>query len=202
MAGHMEMDRSALSIKIKRCDLAECRGTCCHDGAYLSDEEATVLRELVESKRDTFTEMGIDLPERAVVYGSWRGVASGPKTATRPAPMREWVSEYPKHFPETNCVFLHPETAHCGLQLLAERNKLPKWYYKPTTCWMHPLSIAKGANGKPRLTLHDESSDPQRFPDYGGFVCRTHCGRACEDGEGQEAWKLLQEEVRQVFGVD
>ena len=143
MATELSLNRPALSAKIKPCDLARCRGTCCHDGAYLSAEEARIIRELAETERTEFAEIGIDLPEKTVVYGNWRGVASGPKTATRPAPMREWVSDYPEHFPETNCVFLHPETASCGLQMLAEKRNLPKWYYKPTTCWMHPLSIEK-----------------------------------------------------------
>ncbi len=204
MAKGMTLNRQSLSATIKLCDLAQCRGTCCHDGAYLSSEEALVIRELVNSERDGFLELGIDLPEQPVVFGSWRGVASGPKTATRSAPMRQWVSDYPQHFPETNCVFLHSKSARCGLQLLAEERGLPKWYYKPGTCWMHPLSIEKDGDGKPSLTLHSEETDPQRFPDYDGFVCRTLCGRTCEEegegeGEGEPAIEVLREEIERVM---
>ncbi len=200
LAKGITLNRQSLSATIKPCDLAQCRGTCCHDGAYLSGEEARVIRELVESERDGFSDLGIDLPEQVVVFGKWRDLASGPKTATRPAPMRQWVSDYPEHFPETNCVFLHSENARCGLQILAEEKGLPKWYYKPGTCWMHPLSIEKGENGKPCLTLHSEESDPQRFPDYDGFVCRTHCGRSCAEEEGQSAIEVLWEEIEKVIG--
>ncbi len=199
MAEEMILDHRSLSTRIKLCDLAQCRGTCCHDGAYLSSEEARVIRELVESERDNFSDLGITLPEQVVVFGKWKDIASGPKTATRSAPMREWVADYPLHFPETNCVFLHPENARCGLQMLAEKKGLSKWYYKPGTCWMHPLLIEKGEDGKPRLTLHSEESDPQRYPDYDGFVCRTHCGRACSDGEGEPAIETLKEEIEKVM---
>ncbi len=198
MAGEMEIDEKALSAPIRECDLQQCRGTCCHDGAYLSSEEANVIRELAETHREDFAELGIELPEQAVVYGKWRDVASGPKTATRPAPMREWVDDYPQHFPETNCVFLHPETAYCGLQMLAQKQGKPKWYYKPGTCWMHPLSIVKGEGNKPRLTLHSPESDPQRYSDYDGFVCRTHCGRPCSTGDAKPAREVLAEEIAEI----
>lgn len=66
-------------------------------------------------------------------------------------------------------------------------------HYKPLTCWMHPLSIAGDASGRPRLTLYDEASDPQRFEDYDGFACRTHCGRTAPGGE--PAWKILGDEI-------
>lgn len=187
-----EFDGPAFERKIKPCDLARCCGTCCHDGAYLSGEEASVIRDLVKERRDDLQAIGLDLPDKVVVFGSWRGVASGPKTATRPAPMRKMAEDYPEHFEETNCVFLL-EDARCGLQVLAERDGLPKWYFKPFTCWMHPISLTAGENGRTKITLYSEETDPQRYPDYDGFVCRTHCGRSEDDGLA--AKEVLKEEL-------
>lgn len=188
----MRLDIAALSRPLKRCDLSACGGTCCHDGVYLSSDEARVIRELVAEKRDAFEGMGAELPEQVVVYGKWHDVASGPKTATRPAPMREKVAGYPAHFPETNCVFLLPD-ARCALQAYSIQEGRHPWYWKPLTCWLHPLSITSGPDRKPVLTLYREETDPQRFEDYDGFTCRTHCGRTVEDGA--PAWLVLKEEL-------
>lgn len=177
----LAIDEDALERPLSRCNLGECAGTCCHDGVYLSGEEARVIRELVAEARNELESIGLELPEKVVVYGSWRGQFSGPKTATKSAPMRELAEEYPEHFPETRCVFLLPDS-RCGLQVLATERGLSPWHFKPTTCWMHPLSITRGPDGNPMLTLYDEKSDPQKYDDYDGFVCRTHCGRTCEGG--------------------
>ncbi|HRQ89022.1 MAG TPA: DUF3109 family protein [Bacteroidia bacterium] len=194
----MEIDAEALCRSLRRCDLSECRGTCCHDGVYLGPEEAAALRSLVERERPALEAEGLSLPEQVVVYGSWRGTVSGPKTAVRHEPRHGVVSGYPEHFPETACVFLLPD-ARCGLQALAMRGGLPPWFYKPLTCWLHPLAIDGIEEDRPVLTLHDESTDPQRFPDYDGFVCRTHCGRTCPGGE--PAWQVLEEELRFLGGL-
>jgi len=189
----MGLDASSLRRPLRRCDLSQCQGTCCHDGVYLGPEEATVLREVVAEAREDFAEMGIVLPSRAVVYGTWRETTAGPKTAVRGVPRHGFVAEYPAHFPETACVFLLADF-RCALQVLATERGLPPWFYKPLTCWMHPLALDGVEEGSPVLVLHDETNDPQRFPDYDGFVCRTPCGQSCEGGA--PAWKVLEEELR------
>lgn len=188
----MTLDLEALSRPLSRCNLSRCGGTCCHDGVYLSSEEAGAMRGLIEQDRRSIEETGISLPEKVVVYGKWRDVTSGPKTATRPAPMSEAVDDYPAHFPDTNCVFLLPD-ARCALQAYSVDQGLHPWHWKPLTCWMHPLSITAGPNHKPLLTLYSEATDPQRFEDYDGFVCRTHCGKT--DEQGQPAWQVLRDEL-------
>ncbi len=189
----MRVDAASLNRPLQRCELSRCRGTCCHDGVYLGPEEAELIRGLVDTSREDFAAMGLDLPRQCVVYGSWRGSVSGPKTAVRFEPKRGIVEDYPQHFPETACVFLL-EDARCALQVLARQRGLPPWYYKPLTCWLHPLAIEGIEEGQPRLVLYDEASDPQRFPDYDGFVCRTPCGRLAPEGE--PAWQVLREELQ------
>ena len=188
----MRLDIEALSRPLRRCDLGTCGGTCCHDGVYLSSGEAGALRALVQEEREGLEKTGISLPEQVVVYGKWRDITSGPKTATRAAAMRKSVPDYPAHFPETNCVFLLPD-ARCALQAYSVDQGLHPWHWKPLTCWLHPLSIAAGPDHKPILTLYSEETDPQRFEDYDGFVCRTHCGRT--EREGEPAWQVLREEL-------
>lgn len=194
----MSIDFDALSRPLSRCDLAKCRGTCCHDGVYLSSEEARVIRELSKSARTELEERGAKLPEQTVVYGKWRDVTSGPKTATRPEAMSRKADRFPEHFPDTNCVFLLPD-ARCSLQVYAVDCGLHPWHFKPLTCWLHPLSITAGPDRKPRLTLYSEETDPQRFPDYDGFVCRTHCGRTSDGGE--PAWRVLREELQELGAI-
>ncbi|MDF1658416.1 MAG: hypothetical protein P1U58_12450 [Verrucomicrobiales bacterium] len=188
----MTLDHEALSRPLRRCDLAKCGGNCCHDGVYLSSGEAGAIRALVQDHPEELEKTGASLPGQVVVYGKWRDITSGPKTATRSAPMKASVADYPSHFPETNCVFLLPD-ARCALQAYSVAQGLHPWHWKPLTCWLHPLSITAGPNHKPILTLYSEETDPQRFDDYDGFVCRTHCGRTEEAGE--PAWQVLWEEI-------
>ncbi|NNE93816.1 MAG: hypothetical protein HKN23_19370, partial [Verrucomicrobiales bacterium] len=143
------IDFEAFMLPLKACDLADCRGTCCHDGVYLSGEEAEVVQNVDPEKLKAVG--AADLPGKTVIYGNWRGLASGPKTATRPAPMRERVKGYPSHFPETNCVFLLPD-ARCALQALAVEEGKQPWFYKPFTCWVHPLAFQTNEEGNPLLT--------------------------------------------------
>lgn len=194
----MELDVEALRRPLQRCRLSDCGGNCCHDGAYLGDEEASVIREVVKTSRSDFERLGLEIPEKAVVYGSWQGSISGPKTATRPAPMKAKIAGYPPHFPDTACVFLLSD-ARCSLQVLARERSLPPWYYKPVTCWMHPLTIEGVDEDRPVLTLHSEANDPQRFEGYDGFVSRTHCGRTCAGGD--PGYRVLAEELQFLGGL-
>lgn len=186
------LDHDRLARPLARCELADCRGTCCHDGVYLADDEADAILNLVDEAGDKFRAMGLNLPDPSVVYGEESGIAAGRKTATVAVSREVHADDYPKHFPLTRCVFLLSDS-RCALQVIAEQHGLPKWHYKPTTCWLHPLSLLTGGGRTPILTLHDERSDPQVRPDYPGFVPHTHCGRTCP--EGQPARLVLAEEL-------
>ena len=72
LVANVELDVEALCQPIRPCDLASCRGTCCHDGVYLSGEEAGVIRDLVRERKSELRQLGADLPERVIVYGSFR----------------------------------------------------------------------------------------------------------------------------------
>ncbi|MCB1230769.1 MAG: hypothetical protein KDN19_10910 [Verrucomicrobiae bacterium] len=193
----MEIDFQALTNPLQRCDLGRCRGTCCHDGVYLDPDEVSVLTDLLTEHRSDIEALGATLPETPIVHGEWRDVCSGPKTATRPEPMSQMAENYPAHFPDTACVLLLSD-ARCALQQFATDRGLDPWFFKPATCWLHPLSIESFDDDRPPLlTLHDRESDPQTFPDYAGFVSRTPCGLPAL-GNGRPAWEILSPEIARL----
>jgi hypothetical protein len=173
--------------KLSRCSLAECRGTCCYDGVSVDDDTAAVLERLSTERKADFAEVGLELPRAVVVESEWRGIV-GKKTAVKPFPFRSLVADFPRHFNDTACVFLLAD-GRCGLQLIATNDGKHPWYYKPFGCWLHPIKLS--ASG---IHLYDETTDPNRFPGYDGFACRTHCGRASECGS--PAVELLEDEIK------
>jgi len=155
------------AAKLKACDLAQCEGMCCHDGAWLLPEEVARLRRLVFRRRSALP----GLPDRFL-----EPVPGGHKTATRP---HTYASPtFPAHFPKTRCVFCLPD-ARCALQVLAEADGVDRWAYKPRACWMHPLR--DGATG-PLPPPADPADDWDRSPGYPGYVTFTECGRDRADG--------------------
>jgi hypothetical protein len=163
---------------------------CCYDGIYLSAEEAAVVTELARTQANFFRGVGLDLPRRVVINGSWENLVSGPKTAVTARPFSQQVEGFPAHFNDTACVFLLRD-GRCGLQVFSEACGKHPWYYKPTGCWLHPLTT--DYNDRPGLGMHDETTDPCRLPHYDGFCARTLCGRTAE--EGPPAHELLREEL-------
>ncbi len=181
------VDGAAFRRKISRCSLRHCRGTCCYDGVHVDDDTAKILQQLADERAEDFRAMGLNLPDAVVVREQWRGSNPTTKTAVRPFPFKSAVEDYPSHFNETACVFLLDD-ARCGLQALAEQDDRHPWYYKPFSCWLHPIAVSA-----PNITLPDESTDPFRFPDYDGFASRTFCGRSCAGG--QPAADVLRNEL-------
>ena len=198
------IDHEAFEKKVKACDLTVCRATCCHDGVYLSDEEAEGLQNFMDVHGDQLTEYGLSLPDEPVI--KVRG-GSSLKTAIREAEEGELANDYPKHFPKTRCVFLDRE-GRCGIQRLSmERGAAgtDAWFDKPLTCWIHPIVIlpANAERSRPLVTLVSAQDDPQKAEGYPGFVSCTHCGRA-DDG-GKKARQVLAAELEmlgQIAGRD
>ena len=184
----LDIRLDTLKRSIERCDLSICRGMCCYDGIYVNDETADVIQKIATEKADFFRNLGLDLPENVIVQGEWRGEISGKKTAVRFEPFSRTVPGYPRHFEDTACVF-HMQNGRCGLQALSVSEGLHPWYYKPTGCWMHPLSLS---NTK-ELQLHDDQDDPHQFPDYAGYVSNTFCGRTVQ--KGRTAYVVLADEI-------
>ncbi|MEJ6582072.1 MAG: DUF3109 family protein [Akkermansiaceae bacterium] len=150
--GEAAVDHAAFERGLSVCDLASCRATCCHDGAILSDEEADVLRGLDDRE-------GIE------------ALANGQKkTRTIRVGGDELAEDFPDHFPKTRCVYLD-EQHRCYWQLRSVEEGRHPWFYKPTSCWMHPVLLTQ-RDRRPFLTILSPEDD------VAGFASNTPCGMA------------------------
>jgi hypothetical protein len=166
---------------------------CCYDGVYVNDEEAAVIEEVARQEADFLRELGLNLGERVIVDGEWEGMVSGKKTALVPHAFSQQVPGFPAHFKDTACVF-HMDDGRCGLQVLSEARGHHPWYFKPFTCWLHPISLSPGEEGQEAvIVVESEATDPYRFPGYDGFVEQTLCGRTAPCG--RPAREVLAEEI-------
>jgi len=178
------VDHGAFGRRLKGCELARCRATCCHDGAIVGEEEVEVIRGVVEERRTQLENYGWREPEEGGFarddQGKWR-------TVTRLADPGELADDFPAHFPRTRCVFLDAEH-RCVLQRLAMDEGRQSWFWKPFSCWMHPLVLRPGE--RPVLTLPGAEDR---------FVSCTHCGR--EEMEGESAAEVLGEELKMLGAI-
>ncbi len=174
------LDHESFETPLRPCDLSRCRASCCHDGAILSPEEAEHLRELLNEDPAAFPAAA---QKDAITQRN-----QSHKTATRPALRHECAEDFPSHFARTRCVFLDDEHK-CTLQLLSRAQGKHPWFYKPVSCWMHPVFLrpADHASDRPCLTLRTPDHNQARFA-----TC-THCGRP--DQDGIPAKEVLHEEL-------
>jgi len=149
------LDHEAFESGLAVCELDQCRATCCHDGVILSKEEAQILSEMDD--RDGIFEIE---PGRF-------------KTRTVEVEASQLPDDFPSHFPKTRCVYLDAKH-RCHWQLKALEERKHPWFYKPFSCWMHPVLITR-SEGRPRLTILPRAQDSSRFASY------TPCGqtRSC-----------------------
>lgn len=148
------VDHRAFEKALPVCELTKCRATCCHDGVILSQEEADVLQELDDKD-------GIEIRKNGKI---------GTKTVK--ARNEELGLKYPEHFAKTRCVFLD-EQHRCEWQLRALSEGRHPWFYKPFSCWLHPLLIEQ-REGRPLLTIRS------REDDQAAFASHTPCGQSTE----------------------
>ena len=181
------VDHAAFSAPLKPCQLAECRATCCHDGVYLEEAERVVIDGVIEANRERLAAAGWTAGKIFETRGG-RG-----KSVTVAAETGELAGDFPVHFPKTRCVFLDSEH-RCVLQSLAMDEGRHPWFWKPISCWMHPLVLIPGKRGgRPLLTLATAETDPAAAPGYPGFSSCTPCGMP--RAGGRPAWQVLREEL-------
>ena len=189
------IDHEAFEQFIRPCELSRCRATCCHDGVYLSGEEAGRIRKLVDEHGEQLAGYGLSLPDDPMV--SLEGKL---KTATRAAEEGELAEDYPAHFPKTRCVFLGRQ-GRCGIQRLSMEQGRGDWFDKPLTCWIHPIVVLPDNRERlrPVVTLVSPESDPQKKEGYPGFASCTHCGRPDEGSKkARQAREVLAAELEML----
>lgn len=167
--------------KLHYCDLNDCQGICCSDGAMLQEDEERMIHKLVAKYPEHFAH----LPEVYVIDEEWAH-GMGRKTEVR----KFKYKNKPAHFKHTKCVF-GDDLGRCTLQTLAVKLGKHKWKYKPMGCWLFPLeSDEKGLVAPPRTRRQDSNN---LGPDYPGFATFTPCGKHSE--KGKVWWIALKEEV-------
>lgn len=180
------LDHEAFARPMRVCELGKCRATCCHDGVFLDATERRVLEGVVEEQREALARMG------------WREEGfleeqnGRCKTRSVAAHDEELAEAFPAHFPRTRCVFLD-EQHRCVLQRLAVGAGRHPWFWKPVSCWMHPLLLKRRGDGRPWLTLARPGNDPAAKAGYPGFGSCTPCGMEVPGGE--PGWKVLGGEL-------
>lgn len=175
------LDHEAFAMPLKICELTKCRATCCHDGVFLDAEQEREIAGAVAR-----------LGKYGFSRSSWMETRDGRvKTATLEASDAELAEDFPAHFPRTRCVFLDEEH-RCLLQRLAMDEGRHPWWWKPVSCWMHPLLLRR-REGRPFLTLARAGQDPAVGPGYPGFGSCTPCGMPAAGGD--PAWRTLRGEL-------
>jgi len=149
------VDHAGFERPLPVCELTRCRATCCHDGVILSGEEARILTELGGGDGIVQLEDGRK------------------KSKTIQADPLTLAEDFPDHFPKTRCVFLDDQH-RCLWQVRAVKEGRHPWFYKPTSCWLHPVLITR-KNARPVLTVLS------RQKDEAGFASHTPCGKFRED---------------------
>ena len=180
------LDHEAFQLPLKVCELTRCRATCCHDGVFLSEEEQSTINALLKDKASVLDGYGWNHPD-------WVEHRNGrAKSRTIDARDGELADDFPVHFPRTRCVFLDREH-RCVLQRLAMDEGRHPWWWKPISCWLHPLLIRKDKEGRPVLTLARPGRDPAAQDGYPGFGSFTPCG--VPQANGIPAWQTLRSEL-------
>lgn len=166
------VDYEAFEIPLPLCQLYECRATCCHDGVVISAEEAEVLGKGV-----------VELPD------------GRKKTRTVTAEATELAVNFPEHFPKTRCVFLD-EKHRCKWQLKSVGEGKHPWFYKPISCWLHPLLVTE-KEGRPLLTVRKPEGDETNFATH------TPCGKLTEGAEpARVTLKMELDMLAEISGRD
>ena len=184
----LPIDGKSFQRRMARCSLPDCRGMCCYDGVHVDAPTEAAITVIASARRSAFEAMGLALPDAVVVDGFVGDVLSGRKTATRPWAADEAMPGFPTHFERTFCVF-RLDDGRCGLQVMAMQDGVHPWAYKPSACWLFPISIRGDV-----IRICDETNDPSRYEAYKGFVSYTGCGQTCADGA--PAAEVFTDELR------
>lgn len=157
---------------LKPCDMSVCKGYCCYDGVYISDEEEKKLRRFIKKH-------GNEFPGRVNDYfmtSSWMSIEHERKTAVVEC---QYPEDFPSHFNQTKCIF-EDENGLCRLQCVATREGLHPWAIKPKACWLFPMDIKnKMVSPPPCKGGKDRDYVDESYP---GYITFLHCGKDCEEG--------------------
>ena len=141
----------------------KCKGMCCYDGVYLSEDDIKKINECIDKYPNEFENKDY------IEVSDWKDYKGMKKT--KAIQLTRYREDYPKHFEQTRCIFQNEETGKCLLQEVAIKNNEDGWKYKPLTCCGFPL---RKINGKVEL-IKNKEDDPSIYDDYDGYVSCLPC---------------------------
>jgi hypothetical protein len=166
-------DHESLEASLSPC--TSCAGVCCSHGFYPEPDELLDLQDILDEKEEALIQLGVKKPASWFIDEEHPEFGTVKRVALNERAFSENVSNYPKYFPDTACVFLL-ENARCALQVLAMNEGKHKWSYKPILCSLFPLVIDEQDNGTIAVTVYDPNRSEQPRPEYDGFNADTPCG--------------------------
>jgi hypothetical protein len=168
LLGTAPLDHASFRRPLSRCDLAECRGACCTDGAPLDAEEARVLGALAVREAPAFERMGLR-PDRLVALTELGGVGH---TGVRTRQDDEQPADRSLGLPATTCAAMLSD-GRCAFQTLSVEQGRHPWFWKPMVCWLHPI-VAEPAG----IRLLSAGVSRDRAWREGTFASVTPCSLA------------------------
>jgi Fe-S-cluster containining protein len=191
---HATVDHEALTAPLSPC--TSCAGVCCSHGFYPEADELLDLEDILKEKEEALIQLGVKKPSSWFVDEDHPDFGSVKRVALNTRSFHSSVGHYPKHFPNTACVFLL-ENARCALQVLAMEEGKHKWSYKPILCALFPLVIDEQDSGDIAVTVYDPKRSATPRPEYDGFNAETPCGTIHTYGTSgtKPASDVLQEEI-------
>lgn len=160
----------------------KCKGMCCYDGVYLSEEDIKKIDECLSKYPNEF------LDKDYLEISNWKDYKGLKKT--KAIKLKEERKDYPKHFSQTRCFFQNEETGKCKLQEVALKYGEDKWKYKPLSCSIFPL---RKRNNKIEL-LKNKEEDPNIYEDYYGYESCLPCFKKINIYELQEEYDKIEEQ--------
>ena len=168
-----EFDTEAFEAALSPC--SNCAGVCCSHGFYPEDDEREDLLQILKEKEDALIKIGVKKPASWFVDEAHPDFGTVQRVALQERAFLKNVSNYPKHFPDTACVFLL-DNARCALQVLAMEEGKHKWFYKPILCSLFPVVVDEKDDESIGITVYDPSRSEIPRPEYDGFNADTPCG--------------------------
>lgn len=180
------VDEQSLQVRMHVCQLSDCAGACCANGAFLELDEGPVIEQLVDGNLELMQSLGVSVDE-ALIANVSRGSGRPPsaRTATKS------VDGGPA---SRMCTFWMTD-GRCALQVVGTTDGRHPWYYKPVACWLHPLDV-RTCDGQVTVGLFKGDVPPVGAPpSVGNAPC------SMPDQVGVPAVTLLLNELAFLRGI-
>ena len=89
----------------------KCKGMCCYDGVYLSEDDIKKINECIDKYPNEFENKDY------IEVSDWKDYKGMKKT--KAIQLTRYREDYPKHFEQTRCIFQNEETGKYSPEIFA-----------------------------------------------------------------------------------